>query len=326
LICALLGCTPTGEASERDRPAPIDDEGAPLWSEQSDPPCAEVADRWNPPGTPWIWDNTESWQEPACRLGCSNDASHPTTTFDGITVTLRGGELSVAGAGPTAAWRVDIPSAGLVARRARWATWCRPRQQAGIVLVAHDDRVYRVVEIDRDCGAITSTQEGVLSPSGERVEEFDFQMHCAGGLRIHALADGVAWSSYWDDFLAPIEFRELPEALRGSFAMLERPRANGAPSTPTQELRTATRRYFRRGKELYALDAAGEPLWHRVAEADALGCLPIPQLGLVGCSRCPNPAEHLSLRGDYVVLATLDVRSTVDVYDANGDRIVHIVE
>jgi hypothetical protein len=300
--------------------------------------------QWGAPPTPWIWDSTEAHDDPAspsCRLGCSIGPTRSSWSYDGLTVSLLDhGDLAVNSDERRGVWQKQIDLGDSKPSRVRWTTWCGPNQP--LVLAAYDEQRLALVALDRTSGEELARAEEWLSDDRSPLAGLGMQMYChVDGIQLHAKSDRGAWlSSYSSDTLERLEHRDVPAALAdpgapaddhdGWVALPHLPRDEyaGGPIVdlgPHDRVDTSERRYRRVGYELFALDWRGDPLWHRVAVTERPGCTDWFD-SLVGCSRCPNPSQHLARFEDWIVLRTYDVRSTVDVFDAEGAHVIHIAE
>jgi hypothetical protein len=344
-LLVLAGCTPTGEPTDEPTP-PIEPDTRDLVLAPElrlrEASCGQEY----PSGrgiteTPWIWDSTEAHDASNdCRLGCSIGAERTSWSFDGLTVSLlEDGDWVANSDERLGEWRTEVDGGDFVPTRVRWTTWCGPTRP--VVFAAFDERRLVLVTLDRTTGELLGRVEEWHSDDRSDHPGIAAQMYCTeDGVQLHAKSDRGAWlSSYSTTSLERLEHREVPAALAragmpaddhdGWVVLPHLPRGENRRDLfhlrDRERIDTPARRYDRVRFELFALDRAGDPLWHREAVHARPGCTTMHH-SLVACSRCPNPSQHLSIFEDWVVLASYDIRSTVDVFDAEGAHVIHIAE
>lgn len=326
LVVLLAGaCAPTWEPAQGELGVADDTVVAPegpsfppiLW-----PGCEQEAATLGGQHHPFVWDmSTVGGTDHPCRHGCTMTPAEPSGAAPGIEMTLLdGGEIAIRSLHPQARWERRLAGTGFAPDVVRWTSWCGD----AITIAAHDRRFVRVVSLASATGDVLDEFERTLVIDGQPDPAFDVQLHC-WDLRtaVHARGTQGAWtldSPRSDPAERP---RDVPAEV---FDRLRaQPHAGGSPITRREVRRTRTRVHHRVGRELFALDHDGAPLWHREATAAWVGCLQGTQLmRLVGCSRCPTPSESLTTAGEYVFLEVYDLGSSTDVFDADGRHLAYI--
>ena len=331
LALAFAGCTPTGEIEEA--PPPIEDEDEdhvdvePITSISTParpsltlpwPACEQSYPPPNQRDWPFVWDSLDGAEgDHPCRHGCKSTRKAPRSTAVGTTVAIAA-DTGVLIAANT--WHRRLPADGIVADVVQWTSWCGTE----IVLALHDREKLRLVALDSATGSVVETIEQPI----DRVDDdsFALQMHCREGrTAVHARGHAGAWSMLVPSpgLLGKAAPNRVPKEIWADIQA--RPWGTEHAGSERDESSTSARLYRRKGNELFAFDRDGQPLWHRTAVDAWIGCLQGGQLmGLVGCSRCPTRTAASRMIGDYVVLESNDVRSSTDVFDAEGTHLVHL--
>jgi hypothetical protein len=331
LALALTGCTPTGEVDKA--PPPFEDEDdddvvdvGPITSISvparpsltlSWPGCEQTYPPPNERDSPFVWQSPEGEGDHPCRHGCTSTRKAPSSAAPGIDVALAA-DHGVRIAAST--WHRHLPADGLAAEFVQWTSWCGTE----IVLALHDRKNLRLVALDSATGNVVETIEQPI----DRVDDdsFALQMHCREGrTAVHARGRTGAWSMHLPSAGHPAKAvpTRVPDEIWADIQA--RPHGTEHAGSERDESSTATRRYHRKGNELFAFDRDGLPLWHRTAVDAWIGCLQGGQLmGLVGCSRCPTRTAASRMVGESVVLESHSIRSSTDVFDADGTHLVHL--
>lgn len=300
---------------------------------------------------PWIWRDDSGR---GCEPGCTSQLGWSATQYDGIGVVMEAsGDVVVESVGTSGPWKTRVPAGGLVTDRVQWlGDWCEdsrfpqwpgPTATEPIFLARAGAGRLHVTLIERASGRVILEREHEVPTGGSQPGVVELQLHCDGrGAQIHAKRGAMAWVAVLAyPSLDIVVRRDVPPALigwewrdhldrdqrmRGVFLATDRPPPS--PDGPyeqveREEVTTGNRRYVRIGPQLFALDRAGNPLWHREL-APVPGCLE-PSWEL--CGNCRPDEYGLGRKGEFIVLWKTGGRAAqIDVFDHDGREIVRFVQ
>ncbi len=330
LACA---CAPTGEPADAvpatvDAPAAVDASAAvdaPAAVAEADerylpivwPDCAQYSSQGSQ-HHPFVWDRwpTAVVEDHRCRFGCTSTTVDPASWAPGIGVRLLDdGEIAIRSSHPDARWDRGLARAGFSPEIVRWTSWCGDE----MTIAAHDRRVVRVVSLSRRTGEIVDEFERRIASDDLPDATFDLQLHCWDlHTAVHARGAQEAWSIDVPRHDAHLQPRIVPAEV---FDRLFAPPRREETSAAREIRRTPTRVHHRVGRELFALDSSGAPLWHREASEPEIGCLHGRERMIGGSGGGPRRDEWLSTVGEYVFL---DVDGGTDVFDADGTHVAYV--
>lgn len=327
LALGLAACTPTGEIDVQPEidalenpPSVASVVHVETPTQLAWPGCTqEFPSPFGEQDEPFVWQTAYNEDaNHACRYGCTARTASRTSAAPGIVVAiLDDGSVRVA----TSAWEVRLQAEGILARHVQWTSWCGDEA----ALAIHDGRTLRLVAIGTASGEIVEDIELPIDtngPNGGLDPAFAMQMHCRDRrTEVHARGHAGAWRTSLPSHGTPLQ--RVPDDVWAE--IVAKPYGHEAREQEREEYTTATRRFHRKGHELFAFDRAGLPLWHRKTIHAKVGCLDEQQhWGLLGCSRCPTPMQGVTLVGEHVMLEDHDLRSSIDVFDEDGAHVVHL--
>lgn len=322
LALGLGGCAPTGVVEEAPPPEEVVDVPAIPPQEYEDIshplPPPDCWQSYPPPQgeqhRPFVWESDRSTDDDhPCRYGCKATVDAPTSTAPGIVVAIvDDGGVRIT----TSKWEVRLEAEGIAAKHVQWLSWCGPE----IGLAIHDRKDLRMVAIDGATGKIVERIEQPIDPVAGEDPDFALQMHCWDlHTAVHARGRAGAWSMSLPTHRIPI--RRVPDDVWAD--IVARPWGSEHEPNDPVERSTSTRRFYRRENQLFGFDLEGVPLWHRTSVDAWVGCL-YGGPNVIGCSRCGLPSYALRLVGEHAFLEHHYVRSSTDVFDGDGEHIVHL--
>lgn len=323
MLAVLWGCacTPTGEPADAAVDAPTATDAPPAAADEARylptvwPECAQYSS-FGSQHHPFVWARwPTAVEDHRCRFGCTATPAEPVSWAPGIGVwLLDDGEIQIRSSNPDARWDRVLVRAGFDPEVVRWTSWCGDE----MTIAAHDRRIVRVISLSRSTGEIVDEFERTIGSDERPDATFDMQLHCWDlHTAVHARGAQEAWSIDVPRHDAHLQPRIVPAEV---FDRLFHPRRHEEPWEPREILRTPTRVHHRVGRELFALDVSGAPLWHREASDVGIGCLDGWER-LIGTSGGGYPREWLSTVGESVFL---DVEGGTDVFDADGIHVAYV--
>lgn len=324
MLAVLVGCAcaPTGEPADAaivdasaavDAPVAAADERylPTVW-----PDCAQDSSQGSQ-HHPFVWDRWPgAVEDHRCRFGCTATPAAPVSWAPGIGVwLLDDGEIQIRSSNPDARWDRGLARAGFDPEVVRWTSWCGDE----MTIAAHDRRVVRVVSLSRRTGEIVDEFDRTIGSDDRPDDVFDVQLHCWDlHTAVHVRGAQEAWSIDVPRHDAHRQPRIVPAEV---FDRISEPRRHEEASVAREIQRTRTRVHHRVGRELFALDVSGAPLWHREASDADLGCLHGRERMVGGSGGGAWRHEWLSTFGEYVFL---DVDGSTDVFDADGTHVAYV--